>query len=1079
MKHTATLLILLLLLIQSLFGQNKTNFKVTQYTTADGLATDYSKVIVQDKLGFIWVGSDLGVARFDGVGAQDYLKDLPSAYVKNVTVDKEGLVYVLSDLGLSIFDSQYDSARLLGTIEAAKTFEEDKLNWPKDMFIDSKKRIWVAGAFISRIEDRKITKHYMFDSPHDASVVARSITIVEDKEGVVWAFSLRGGVFYYNENEDKFIQVYQLQDVGNLFDVLVDKNKGGFWVAGKHLFYIAFDKDYNIVEETIPINTKSKDWSSLTYGAEGNIFASSSFHGVYFFEPSNLEGTIEKLKGIKTDKVFNIIYDHGGDYWVATVEGIFHIQKTLFAPLEGISGFVSEMEVYRDSLLVTNNGNDIVAYDITSDVPSKGDTLMVIGEVIKRDGSWTPNSMTVRKGKLWVVDSGQIVTMDLKSRKVQYVLKVEGAPGRIQIDNTGRLWFQYYDDSILYSLNMENKKTVQHPFQRSMKLLKQIRNGRFIAGSGVKSTLLFEYLIDKNEFKSIPVRYKTEDIEVNDVTEDKDNNLWLATSEGIACLKAGTDTLQFLDLGEEMNGKVFRSVGITENGLIWGGSVQGVINYDLRDNTTNIFTKKLGIVSPTATYNTMLSSGNKIFTASVNGVSYGQNLKVLSQVSEPPYFTTLNMAGELTADFSPKELISGSYLIAYVNSMNYPATDVEYQYRLNENDEWSVPTFKSEYTLHNVEDGSYKLQVRARKKGGYQWSEVRTFEFTVVPPWYKTYKAYFMYLLALALLIWGSVRWNARMLLKKQERLEKIIADRTEELREKQAEILAQNEELHQQAEEITAQRDALEQRQLKITESLEVIREKNELITSSIEYAQTIQQAVLPSDAVVDDMLNNYFLIYKPKDIVSGDFYWMLMVENKKYVAVVDCTGHGVPGAFMSIIGSSLLTKIVKDKQIYEPAAVLEELDRQVRQVLKQQESRNDDGMDLVLCCLEEAGKQVKVTYSGAKNALYYSSKGEGVKELKADRRAIGGILKKETPFTNQELLLDKGDRLFMVTDGVIDQNNAERKRFGKLHFKEVLDESLEGSIAEQRQFIISSLDEHQKKEKQRDDITILGMEI
>ncbi len=259
----------------------------------------------------------------------------------------------------------------------------------------------------------------------------------------------------------------------------------------------------------------------------------------------------------------------------------------------------------------------------------------------------------------------------------------------------------------------------------------------------------------------------------------------------------------------------------------------------------------------------------------------------------------------------------------------------------------------------------------------------------------------------------------------------------------------------------------------------------QNKQIKSSISYAQTIQQASLPA---ISDMQKHFdcFLIYKPKDIVSGDFYWMseLSESNEIIIAEVDCTGHGVPGAFMSLIGNTLLNEIVNYKKITEPAAILTELDLLVKKALRQEQTDNPDGMDMSLCKYKKLENgDVKITFAGAKQDLfYYKQTEQKVSRLKGDRKSIGGILKKisnNRAFTNKEIILNKNDMLYMMSDGLADQNNAKRRKLGTAKLTEILNEIVELDTQTQKQIIEDVLKQWQGAESQRDDITFIGIKI
>ena len=308
----------------------------------------------------------------------------------------------------------------------------------------------------------------------------------------------------------------------------------------------------------------------------------------------------------------------------------------------------------------------------------------------------------------------------------------------------------------------------------------------------------------------------------------------------------------------------------------------------------------------------------------------------------------------------------------------------------------------------------------------------------------------------------------------KAGKIDKLVAIDTDITRVKQAEF-----EIRMQSEELWAQKEELERQNEKIE-----LQNKN--IKSSINYARTIQHAILPSLSELTKYFDP-FIIYLPKDIVSGDFYWMsTFVEggsNKVFIAAVDCTGHGVPGAFMSMIGSRLLNEIVNEKRVESPDLILQHLNDAVKIALKQQHSENNDGMDICLCMVEPIDDvNRKVTFSGAKRPLLCYSKDERkLTTYQAVRKSIGGVrsVRNKSEFVNTEIDLKKGDVIYLSTDGFIDQNLPNRTRIGTPRFEEMVRTVADRKMSEQKQFIINQFDDLRSGQEQRDDITILGLEL
>ncbi len=319
----------------------------------------------------------------------------------------------------------------------------------------------------------------------------------------------------------------------------------------------------------------------------------------------------------------------------------------------------------------------------------------------------------------------------------------------------------------------------------------------------------------------------------------------------------------------------------------------------------------------------------------------------------------------------------------------------------------------------------------------------------------------------------GDVIWvqtAVTPVLDENDEVIKLIAIESEitKLKQQEAEITQKNEELQMQKAELQAQKDMLE--------------EVNNQIKDSINYALTIQHAILPLESDINKHFAN-FLIYLPRDIVSGDFYWYSNpVENRYFMATVDCTGHGVPGAFMSLISSRMLDEIVNVQRICEPKEILENLNKMIVNSLSQESTNNRDGMDLALVRIDRNKETSTITFAGAKRPLiYYSKQDNTLHQLKGSRRSIGGIQSMLTSFDYEQetLELHKNDVIYLSTDGMIDQNDNKRKRYGSPRFKEVIENFKDLPLSQQKVKILEDFNNFKNDEEQRDDITVWGIKL
>ncbi len=261
-------------------------------------------------------------------------------------------------------------------------------------------------------------------------------------------------------------------------------------------------------------------------------------------------------------------------------------------------------------------------------------------------------------------------------------------------------------------------------------------------------------------------------------------------------------------------------------------------------------------------------------------------------------------------------------------------------------------------------------------------------------------------------------------------------------------------------------------------------VNRKNDHIRSSISYAQNIQKTILPLKKHMDDFVKT-FTLFLPKDVVSGDFYWHsdISTPDKKEAlfAVIDCTGHGVPGAFMSLIGNRILNRIVNERKVYDPAHILTALHSFIVEALKQESSDNNDGMDVALCKITYQKHNATVQYAGAKRNLYILEPSGTTKTINGTRKSIGGAKAKRSKaeFTSHTINVDKETTLYLTSDGYADQNGVNQKRFGSNKLVELLSEIHKDDMQKQMRILKQRLFEHMEGFDQRDDITIMGIKI
>jgi serine phosphatase RsbU (regulator of sigma subunit) len=403
----------------------------------------------------------------------------------------------------------------------------------------------------------------------------------------------------------------------------------------------------------------------------------------------------------------------------------------------------------------------------------------------------------------------------------------------------------------------------------------------------------------------------------------------------------------------------------------------------------------------------------------------------------------------MRVNYEPREMTAGmklsyndkSVLFDYYSICLTNPEVVRYKVKLEGADiDWRPVTDQTQAIYSGLSPGKYTFMVHANNSQGIWNKEPVSFSFIIKPPFYLTW--WFILLSAglIMVIIVVYIQIRERNLIKEKLILEQKVKERTAEV----------------------------------VQKSL-IIEEKNRDITASIRYAERIQRAMLPKE----DTFRDTFVLFMPKDIVSGDFYWMFDNGEWMFIAAVDCTGHGVPGAFMSIIGHNSLSKVVREYGLTRPAAILDQLNNEVMKALLQRhEKAIMDGMDLALIAYNR--NSGKVEFAGAYNPLYVVRKGE-LFTYKGDRFPIGmTTMEEKKSFTNQVVDVQPGDMLYMCSDGYADQfGTSEAKKFKSGNVKRILSEIWHLPVAEQKTMLEKNILDWKGDLEQVDDIMFIGTKI
>jgi serine phosphatase RsbU (regulator of sigma subunit)/lipopolysaccharide biosynthesis regulator YciM len=292
------------------------------------------------------------------------------------------------------------------------------------------------------------------------------------------------------------------------------------------------------------------------------------------------------------------------------------------------------------------------------------------------------------------------------------------------------------------------------------------------------------------------------------------------------------------------------------------------------------------------------------------------------------------------------------------------------------------------------------------------------------------------------------------------------------EIKDKNDELNQMNEELYQQQEELLMLNESIAKQKEVVEDTYSQLKHTTDELNKSIRYASHIQEIMLPNEQEMRSYFADLFILYMPRDLVSGDFYWFSKIN--------ECTGHGVPGSFMSMLGSTLLHQIINVNKVISPAEILQEQHIGIQHILKQKEGRNADGMDLSVCYFEKKPerKQIHLCFAGAKTSMYYVSEGV-LQQISGDRQLIGGKDQLQNRFNNHPFDLNEDTFFYLFSDGYIDQNDKERQRFGQKRFKEMIVQQQHLPFSDQKEDLKNALLSYKQMEPQRDDISVVGLRV
>ena len=646
-------------------------------------------------------------------------------------------------------------------------------------------------------------------------------------------------------------------------------------------------------------------------------------------------------------------------------------------------------------------------------------------------------------------------------------------------DNNSNLWIGTRNNG-LNKLPVNSKEFKRYNFlpknaapeevDRIYSILQDSEDTIWVATRGTLS----KFLPEKDKFlKYDYFKYNIPNPVMMCLVEDQKKNIWISTNRGLTCFNKYKKTSRNYDVTDGLQSNEFM-VGAwlkTSDGQILFGGQSGFNAFYSSDIADNPYEPKV-LITNFLVFNKSFVLDTSIFEKRHIDLDYSQNT------------FTFEFVG-----------------IEYVNSLQ-----TQYAYLLEGFEKDTIRVGNRRFASYtNLSPGTYTFKVFAANNDG-KWNKIgKSIQIHIDRPFWLTpwFFAILFFIIVLISYFFIHLRdvyrdknelevkvvvrtkevvQQKEAILKKNEELKQSqeeILEKNEELKLQQEYILEKNEELKQQQEEILAQRDALEQER-------DISEASRLAIMDSITYAQRIQNAILPPIEIINKMVAEHFILYKPQNIVSGDFYWMSKRNDKLIVTAADCTGHGVPGAFLSMLGISFLNEIVGKQQIVIASDILGHLRGKLIESLHQTGKLNEakDGMDMSLCVIDT--QKMELQFAGAFNPLLlcrFNKEVEGERELiefKADRMPVGISDRDKKDFTNHLVKLKKNDVIYMFSDGYADQFGGPfNKKFKVKTFKDLLLQIFDKPLSLQALMLDETLMSWQGDNEQIDDILVLGIKM